>query len=116
MSSAEQMTIKRLEQQGYFIDKCTYFRHKRFHDLFGVFDLIAMPINGDHIAIQATVGMNNKPARVQKIKASAAAKRWLLKGRIQVWTWRELKDKQTGEKVWTPDIEEIELWDGNSTK
>lgn len=107
--SPTKRTIHRLEADGWLVEIADrWIPHARppvTIDLFGVADLIAIKSCWTML-VQVTVGMNNNPARVRKVKAEPRMHIWLNTGlrRVQVWAWRELK---TG--GWQPNITEIEL-------
>ena len=119
MASAEVMTKRYYEEQGCTVgDGRSYNAYsKTRHDLYGFIDLLAIDDN-ETIAIQATIGMNNLPARVQKIVESENANRWIWGPcrRIVIVAWRKLKqrnkDGKLGKRVkYEPKIVEITLQD-----
>lgn len=93
-----EMTRAVLEAEGYRIIPSEFHcpgkrRAKGTQDFGGFADLIACH-PGDILAIQHTEGMNNRGARIRKIKTLSTVWAWLgtRKARIEVWTWRELVD------------------------
>ena len=118
MASAEVMTTQYLETHGCSVGDARSWNPycKRRHDLFGFIDLVALhPGRCMTIAIQATIGMNNRPARHKKIAESKEALDWVKSGRdnsIQVFTWRKIKairhdGKKAKREIWKPVIDEI---------
>jgi hypothetical protein len=68
-------------------------------DLFGFIDILAMDMDGNLLAIQAT-SASNQAARLKKIQSSpvrAVAKDWLQRNSLEVWGW----SKRGNRKLWT---------------
>ncbi len=97
-----QMTRAVAESEGYHVILAEYRvagKHKHRKDLGGFGDYIVCrdqdhPLGGDLLAIQHTVGLNNRGLHIRKIQKLKNALAWLTtgKGRIEVWAWRELQD------------------------
>ncbi len=97
-----QMTRAVAKSEGYSVILAEYRvagKHKHRKDLGGFGDYIMCrqddhALGGDLLAVQHTVGLNNRGEHIRKIQKLANAKAWLNtgKGRIEVWAWRELKD------------------------
>ena len=118
MASAEVMTTRYYEEQGYTVEDVRRWNpwSKTRKDFLGFADLHVFG-HSRHIAVQATIGLNNLPARIAKIKASPKALDWLQNhDAIEAIAWRKLKqrnkDGTLGKRVkYEPKIVEITLKD-----
>lgn len=88
------LTIARLKEEGYEPHNVEYRdRFGRTHDLLGIGDFMGL-CEKDKVLIQCTVGIQNHHARVRKVLAALVTRSWLASGdRIEVWSWRQLKNE-----------------------
>lgn len=112
--TATQRTLRALEQRGCvcgMVERYNPYSQKR-HDLFGIFDLIAMYPNQIY-GIQSTT--SDFTGHDKKILAEPRAIEWLkCGGGIELWAWRKVKKKRGGKlMVWQPRIKSYTLDDFN---
>lgn len=91
------LSIRHLEKNGYLVGVCEYKTGVVSHDLFGMFDLVA--INGITIGVQVT-SRSNISARVNKIRSSPNLELVKRSGwKILVQGWDYYKDEPRVKQV-----------------
>ena len=85
-SRTEKRCSDELKEQGYIIWKTIRVKHQNI-DLFGLFDVVALHPEGDHILfIQCKTNQCDNKTRdaVRKLKMPASCHKW-------IWIWKDRK-------------------------
>jgi len=109
-----QRTLALLKEKGCLYQKVEVWNPfaKRRQDLFGFIDILAIyPDSVKPVGIQVCdIGSRNK--HIEKIKQTESYKRWLTVGRIEIWSWHSIlqknKDGSRGKiRKWEYEITEV---------
>lgn len=107
-SSPTSRTLADLRELGFvaeIVEKWNQWSKTR-HDLFNLFDILAMKPGVGIIGVQATSGSNHA-ARIAKLRKSDLLPVWLQSGgRAEVWSYAK-RGPRGARKVWTLRREEV---------
>jgi len=117
--SPTQRTLERLKFMNRKCGIVERFIHNRMvkggirSDLFGIFDIVALCPEGGIVGVQSCG--DDYAAHFKKITVKKAdnAVDWLnAGGKIELWSWRKVKEKRGGKRmIWQPRIAEITIAD-----
>ena len=106
-SSPTQRSLKWLRDQGAVVEVVERWNmHSRTrHDLYNMFDLLALMPDGTLVGLQVT-STGNVSARIEKLRANPVLALWMIRHKAVVHGWAK-RGPRGKRKMWT--LKEIDL-------